>query len=146
MHTHTHTHHTHTHTHTHITHPYIRGTAFGIHSGVGRIGAILGNVTFGNLIDADIALPILLVASVLAVGATASIFLPSIYRPENRPPLYRAVTYMYSRCCKRKERDFNPRVREKTQTYGTFSTTSFIDSKSQLFHHSPEVSVYSVAI
>jgi len=112
-------------THTHI---YTRGTAFGIHSGIGRIGAILGNVTFGNLIDVDIALPILLVASVLAVGAVASIFLPSVYRPENRPPLYRAVAYVYRRCCKRQQRDFKPRVKEK-KTYGTISTTSFIDTK-----------------
>ena len=59
--------------------------------GVGRIGAILGNITFGYLMDVDRAIPILIVASLLAVAAVATIFLPQIYRPENIPPLERVI-------------------------------------------------------
>ena len=59
--------------------------------GVGRIGAILGNITFGYLMDVDRAIPILIVASLLAVAAVAAIFLPQIYRPENLPPLERVI-------------------------------------------------------
>ncbi len=81
---------------------HYRSTAFGIHSGIGRIGAILGNVTFGHLIDSDRSLPILLVASFLGVGAIAAVFLPPVYRPENRPPLVRALSSLVTKCKKRR--------------------------------------------
>ena len=81
-----------------------RSTAFGIHAGMGRIGAILGNVTFGHLIDADRSLPILLVAAFLGAGAVASVFLPPIYRTENRPPFQRAVVQLWKRCRRQKSK------------------------------------------
>ena len=66
-----------------------RSTAFGVHSGIGRIGAILGNVMFGHLLDVDRAIPILIIASSLLLGGLAAVFLPPVYRPENQPPLVR---------------------------------------------------------
>jgi len=68
-----------------------RSTAFGVHAAVGRVGAILGNVMFGNLLDQDRGVPLLIVASLLSVGAIAAILLPPIYTPENRPPLERCL-------------------------------------------------------
>ncbi len=82
---------------------FYRSTAFGIHSGIGRVGAILGNVTFGHLIDSDRSLPILLVASFLSVGAIAAVFLPPVYRPENRPPLQRALAHTCAKFTKKKQ-------------------------------------------
>ena len=60
-----------------------------MHSGIGRIGAILGNVMFGHLLDVDRAIPILIIASSLLLGGLAAVFLPPVYRPENQPPLVR---------------------------------------------------------
>lgn len=68
-----------------------RSTAFGVHSGIGRIGAILGNVMFGHLLDVSKAIPILIVASFLAIGAVSGVFLPPIYRQENHPPLLKCI-------------------------------------------------------
>ena len=108
-----------------------RSTAFGIHAGIGRIGAILGNVTFGHLIDSDRSLPILLVASLLAAGALASIFLPPIYRPENRPPLQRTFVQLWHRIKRKKY--FSPN-HTNSNYYGSRPvvdeevTTSFIDT------------------
>ena len=76
-----------------------RSTAFGIHSGIGRVGAILGNVMFGHLLDVDRSIPILIVASLLATGAVCAVFLPPIYRPENRPPLVRFLYRMKRKFC-----------------------------------------------
>ena len=80
-----------------------RSTAFGIHAGSGRIGAILGNVMFGHLLDVSKVIPILVVALFLTVGAVAALFLPPIYRPENRPPLLRALirlrTWLHLKLC-----------------------------------------------
>ena len=107
---------------------YFRSTAFGIHAGIGRIGAILGNVTFGHLIDSDRSLPVLLVASLLSAGALASIFLPPIYRAENRPPLQRILTQLWHRI--KRKRNFTP---SPSNNYGSGPdvdkevTTSFID-------------------
>ena len=60
-----------------------------MHSGIGRIGAIIGNVMFGHLLDVDRAIPILIIASSLLLGGLAAVFLPPVYRPENQPPLVR---------------------------------------------------------
>ena len=68
-----------------------RSTAFGVHSGVGRVGAILGNVMFGHLLDVDRGIPILVVASLLTTGALCAVLLPPVYRAENRPPLERLL-------------------------------------------------------
>ena len=117
---------------------HYRSTAFGIHSGIGRIGAILGNVTFGQLIDADRSLPILLVASFLAVGAITAIFLPPIYRPENRPPLHRSLAHVYSKC-RRKTREFTLTSR-KNGNYGITTARSELYVAESSFFEEPIVS------
>ena len=68
-----------------------------MHSGIGRIGAILGNVMFGHLLDVDKAIPILIIASSLLVGGLAAVFLPPVYRPENQPPLVRLYQIVKTR-------------------------------------------------
>lgn len=55
----------------------LRSTAFGIMSGIGRIAAILGNLTFGELVDVHCAIPMILVAGLLVFGGIASIKLPN---------------------------------------------------------------------
>ena len=69
-----------------------------MHSGVGRIGAILGNVMFGHLLDVDRAIPIITVASLLLIGAISAVFLPPVYRPENRPPLVKLLLILKNKC------------------------------------------------
>jgi hypothetical protein len=54
-----------------------RSTAFGIQAAVGRVGAILGNVSFGKLVSVDPMIPIVIVAALLLVGGVTAIFLPS---------------------------------------------------------------------
>lgn len=68
-----------------------------MHSGIGRIGAIIGNVMFGHLLDVDRAIPILIIASSLLLGGLAAIFLPPVYRPENQPPLVRFYHFIKTR-------------------------------------------------
>ncbi|XP_076079879.1 synaptic vesicle glycoprotein 2C-like isoform X2 [Mytilus galloprovincialis] len=55
----------------------LRSTAFGIMSGIGRIAAILGNLTFGELIDVHCAIPMIIVAALLVFGGLSSIKLPN---------------------------------------------------------------------
>ena len=45
---------------------------------IGRIAAVLGNVTFGKLVDIHCAVPMLLVASLLGGGGLSAIFLPNM--------------------------------------------------------------------
>lgn len=75
-----------------------RSTAFGVHSGIGRIGAILGNIMFGHLLDVDRTIPIIIVASFLLVGGLSAVFLPPVYRPENEPPLVSLLHNLWNRC------------------------------------------------
>ena len=56
---------------------FTRSTAFGLQTGIARIGAILGNVIFGQLVDANCAIPMLLVAGLLAFGGLSSLALPN---------------------------------------------------------------------
>ena len=44
---------------------------------VGRIAAILGNLAFGELVDVYCLVPMLMVASLLAVGGLLSLKLPN---------------------------------------------------------------------
>ena len=44
---------------------------------VARLGAILGNVVFGYLVETNCAIPILSVAILLVLGGLASILLPN---------------------------------------------------------------------
>ena len=54
-----------------------RSTAMAVTLAVARLGAILGNVVFGYLIEVSCAVPILLVASLLASGGLLGIKLPN---------------------------------------------------------------------
>ncbi|XP_059149760.1 synaptic vesicle glycoprotein 2C-like isoform X2 [Physella acuta] len=55
----------------------VRSTAFGVQTASLRVGAILGNIIFGVLVDTHCAVPMLLVAGLLAFGGLASIALPN---------------------------------------------------------------------
>jgi VNT family MFS transporter (synaptic vesicle glycoprotein 2) len=46
-------------------------------SGIGRVAAILGNVTFGELVDVHCAIPMIIVSVLLVFGGIASIKLPN---------------------------------------------------------------------
>ena len=87
-----------------------------MHSGIGRIGAIFGNVMFGHLLDVDRAIPIITVASLLLVGAISAVFLPSVYRPENRPPLVKLLLTLKNKC--------RSKGASETSSYGTADDTT----------------------
>ena len=53
-----------------------RATAFGFLSCLGRVAAILGNATFGNLIDVNKAFPVLITSAVLFAGGAIGLKLP----------------------------------------------------------------------
>ncbi|XP_045197284.2 synaptic vesicle glycoprotein 2C-like isoform X2 [Mercenaria mercenaria] len=55
----------------------VRSTAFGVQSGVGRIAAILGNVSFGSLVDVHCAVPMIMVSVLLTIGGLSAIKLPN---------------------------------------------------------------------
>lgn len=55
---------------------YSRSSALGLLSGVSRIGAIMGNVVFGQLVDSHCAVPVLLVSALLLTGGLAALRLP----------------------------------------------------------------------
>ncbi|CAL1528129.1 unnamed protein product [Lymnaea stagnalis] len=55
----------------------VRSTAFGVQTASLRVGAILGNIIFGELVDTYCAVPMLLVAGLLACGGLASLLLPN---------------------------------------------------------------------
>ncbi|XP_061629391.1 synaptic vesicle glycoprotein 2C isoform X1 [Phyllopteryx taeniolatus] len=54
----------------------LRSSALGFFAGAGRVAAITGNMAFGNLVDSDCAVPVLLVSVVLLAGGMAAFFLP----------------------------------------------------------------------
>lgn len=60
----------------------VRSTAFGIMSGVGRIAAILGNLTFGELVDVHCAIPMIIVSALLVFGGLSSIKLPNTVKAD----------------------------------------------------------------
>ncbi|ESO91025.1 hypothetical protein LOTGIDRAFT_191516 [Lottia gigantea] len=55
----------------------VRSTGFGVQQAFARVGAILGNVIFGELLDVHCAIPMLLVAALLAFGGLSSLKLPN---------------------------------------------------------------------
>lgn len=91
-----------------------------MHSGIGRIGAILGNVLFGHLLDVDRAIPIVIIASSLLLGGLAAVFLPPVYRPENQPPLVRLYQIMKTR--------FISTLMTRTDSYGSASDSAAPDT------------------
>lgn len=61
---------------------HFRSTAFGVISGINRIAAILGNITFGELVDVHCAIPMLMVAALLTFGGLCSIKLPNTMKKD----------------------------------------------------------------
>ena len=49
----------------------------GFNSVIVRLGAIIGNLIFGTLIDTNCAIPILSVATLLVLGGIAVVLLPN---------------------------------------------------------------------
>ncbi|XP_030630226.1 synaptic vesicle glycoprotein 2B [Chanos chanos] len=60
----------------------LRSSALGFFTGVGRVAAIMGNVTFGQLVDSNCAVPVLLVSALLLSGGLAALKLPSTKQSE----------------------------------------------------------------
>ncbi|KAK2172293.1 hypothetical protein NP493_973g01033 [Ridgeia piscesae] len=59
---------------------HLRSTASGVFNGAGRIGAILGNVVFGQLVATHCAVPMLMVAVLLTAGGLSALWLPNSTR------------------------------------------------------------------
>uniref|UniRef100_A0AAY4DKR4 Major facilitator superfamily (MFS) profile domain-containing protein n=1 Tax=Denticeps clupeoides TaxID=299321 RepID=A0AAY4DKR4_9TELE len=55
---------------------HLRSSALGFFSGVARIAAITGNVIFGQLVDTNCAVPVLLVSAFLLTGGLVTLRLP----------------------------------------------------------------------
>ncbi|CAJ1056162.1 synaptic vesicle glycoprotein 2C [Xyrichtys novacula] len=60
----------------------LRSSALGFFTGVGRVASIMGNVIFGNLMDTDCSVPILLVSGVLLAGGIVALLLPQTKHTE----------------------------------------------------------------
>lgn len=60
----------------------LRSSALGFFTGVGRVAAIMGNLVFGRLVDANCAVPILLVSALLLTGGLVSLLLPQTRQTE----------------------------------------------------------------
>ncbi|KAM7415024.1 hypothetical protein PAMA_019716 [Pampus argenteus] len=60
----------------------LRSSALGFFTGVGRVAAITGNVVFGNLVDTNCAVPVLLVSALLLTGGFVALFLPQTRQTE----------------------------------------------------------------
>ncbi|KAJ8249296.1 hypothetical protein GJAV_G00233280 [Gymnothorax javanicus] len=54
----------------------LRSSALGFFAGVSRIGAIMGNLVFGQLVDSHCAVPVLLVSALLLTGGLTAVRLP----------------------------------------------------------------------
>lgn len=61
---------------------HLRSSALGFFTGVGRIAAIMGNVVFGDLVDTDCWVPILLVSGFLLTGGFVALLLPQTKHTE----------------------------------------------------------------
>ncbi|XP_059190520.1 synaptic vesicle glycoprotein 2C [Centropristis striata] len=60
----------------------LRSSALGFFTGVGRVAAITGNMTFGKLVDSNCAVPVLLVSALLLSGGLVSLLLPQTKQTE----------------------------------------------------------------
>ncbi|XP_030587404.1 synaptic vesicle glycoprotein 2C [Archocentrus centrarchus] len=60
----------------------LRSSALGFFTGVGRVAAITGNLVFGKLVDANCAVPVLLVSALLLVGGLVGLLLPQTRQTE----------------------------------------------------------------
>ncbi|XP_026856386.2 synaptic vesicle glycoprotein 2B isoform X2 [Electrophorus electricus] len=61
---------------------HLRSSSLGFFNGVGRVAAIMANVVFGQLVDSNCALPIVLVAALLLTGSLAALHLPPTKQTE----------------------------------------------------------------
>uniref|UniRef100_A0A3Q0S7F8 Synaptic vesicle glycoprotein 2 n=1 Tax=Amphilophus citrinellus TaxID=61819 RepID=A0A3Q0S7F8_AMPCI len=57
-------------------------SALGFFTGVGRVAAITGNLVFGKLVDANCAVPVLLVSALLLAGGLVGLLLPQTRQTE----------------------------------------------------------------
>lgn len=60
----------------------LRSSALGVFTGVGRVAAIMGNVVFGQLVDSNCAIPLLMVSALLLAGGLAALRLPQTKQTE----------------------------------------------------------------
>ncbi|KAM3609385.1 uncharacterized protein V6R79_013812 [Siganus canaliculatus] len=60
----------------------LRSSALGFFTGVGRVAAIMGNIVFGDLVDTNCAVPILLVSALLLTGGLVALLLPQTKQTE----------------------------------------------------------------
>ncbi|XP_042565661.1 synaptic vesicle glycoprotein 2C [Clupea harengus] len=60
----------------------LRSSALGFFTGVGRVGAIMGNVVFGQLVDTNCAVPILCVSLLLLTSGLVALRLPKTKQAE----------------------------------------------------------------
>ena len=56
---------------------HYRSTGMAVTLAAGRAGAILGQLTFGYLLEVNCAVPIVIVASLLITGGITGIFVPN---------------------------------------------------------------------
>ncbi|KAM3870136.1 synaptic vesicle glycoprotein 2C [Diretmus argenteus] len=61
---------------------HLRSSALGFFTGVGRVAAIMGNVVFGNLVDTNCAVPVLLVSALLLTGGLVALLIPQTRQTE----------------------------------------------------------------
>ena len=94
---------------------YFRSTAFGIQSVFGRIGSILGNLSFGRLITVDPFIPILLVAALLIFGGLVGFLLPNPRGENTRKNMSKCARLC---CCRHRVAS----CCQRTATYGRIQT------------------------
>lgn len=61
---------------------HLRSSALGFFTGVGRVAAIMGNIVFGDLVDTNCSVPILLVSAFLLTGGLVALLLPKTKQTE----------------------------------------------------------------
>jgi len=59
---------------------HLRSTAMAVILAAARVGAIMGNVVFGYLVETNCAIPIISVAALLVLGGLAGLLLPNTTR------------------------------------------------------------------
>ncbi|KPP70829.1 synaptic vesicle glycoprotein 2C-like [Scleropages formosus] len=60
----------------------LRSSALGFFTGIARVAALMGNLAFGQLVDTNCAIPVLLVAALLASGGITALKLPQTKQAE----------------------------------------------------------------
>lgn len=61
---------------------FVRSSALGFFTGIGRVAAIMGNIAFGKLVDTNCAAPVLLVSVLLLIGGLVALLLPKTRQTE----------------------------------------------------------------